>query len=145
MSNSLGAVVIPGVGTVYFGPFRASGAWGTLEAEKGVLVASDGRSRRLPAPVRARRRVRSPETDGRSRRRRAGSFAKEHGGATTKSSGSSHERHSLAFVGRAARSRRVRLFSDGTRNRRCPGTRASALGHDGCGVRAPHRSNGVAR
>src|SRR5439155_11053815 len=52
MSNSIGAVVIPGVGTVYFGPFRASGNWGTLEAEKGVLVASDGRSRRLAAPAR---------------------------------------------------------------------------------------------
>ena len=50
--NSRGAVVIPGVGTVYFGPFRASGDWGTLEAEKGVLVASDGRSRRVSAPVR---------------------------------------------------------------------------------------------
>jgi hypothetical protein len=52
MSDSRGAVVIPGVGTVYFGPFRASGVWGTLEAEKGVLVASDGRSRRLAAPAR---------------------------------------------------------------------------------------------
>ena len=52
MSNSRGAVVLPGVGTVYFGPFRASGNWGTLEAEKGVLVASDGRSRRVAAPVR---------------------------------------------------------------------------------------------
>ena len=52
MSNSLGAVVIPGVGTVYFGPFRASGPWGTLEAEKGALVASDGSFRRVPAPVR---------------------------------------------------------------------------------------------
>ena len=51
-SNSLGAVVIPGVGTVYFGAYRLSGACGTLEAEKGVLVATDGRSRRLPAPVR---------------------------------------------------------------------------------------------
>jgi hypothetical protein len=50
--DTRGAVVIPGVGTVYFGPFRASGAWGTLEAEKGVLVASDGRSRRVSAPVR---------------------------------------------------------------------------------------------
>ena len=37
MSDSRGAVVIPGVGTVYFGAFRASGVWGTLEAEKGVL------------------------------------------------------------------------------------------------------------
>src|SRR5205809_3919425 len=52
MSNSRGAEVIPGVGTVYFGPFRASGVWGTLEAEKGVLVASDGGSRRLAAPAR---------------------------------------------------------------------------------------------
>ena len=52
MSDSRGAVVIPGIGTVYFGPYRASGAWGTLEAEKGVLVASDGRSRRAAAPVR---------------------------------------------------------------------------------------------
>ena len=51
-SDSRGAVVIPGVGTVYFHAFRSSGAWGTLEAEKGVLVASDGRSRRVPAPVR---------------------------------------------------------------------------------------------
>jgi hypothetical protein len=52
MSDSRGAVVIPGVGTVYFGPFRASGGWGTLEAEKGALVATDGSSRRVPAPVR---------------------------------------------------------------------------------------------
>lgn len=44
--------MIPGIGTVYFGPFRASGNWGTLEAEKGVLVATDGRLRRVPAPVR---------------------------------------------------------------------------------------------
>ena len=51
-SNSLGAVVIPGAGTVYFHPYRLSGACGTLAAENGVLEASDGRSRRLPAPVR---------------------------------------------------------------------------------------------
>jgi hypothetical protein len=51
-SDSRGAVVIPGMGTVYFGAYRASGAWGTLEAEKGVLVASDGGSRRVSAPVR---------------------------------------------------------------------------------------------
>lgn len=51
-SNSMGAVVIPDAGTVYFHPYRMSGAWGTLQAEKGVLEASDGRSRRLPAPVR---------------------------------------------------------------------------------------------
>jgi hypothetical protein len=52
LSNSMGAVVIPDAGTVYFHPYRMSGPWGTLEAEKGVLEASDGRSRRLPAPVR---------------------------------------------------------------------------------------------
>ena len=50
-SNSLGAVVIPDAGTVYFHPYRLSGACGTLAAEKGVLETSDGRSRRLPAPV----------------------------------------------------------------------------------------------
>jgi hypothetical protein len=52
LSNSLGAVVIPGVGTIYFGPYRMTGAWGTLQADKGVLVSTDGRLRRLPAPVR---------------------------------------------------------------------------------------------
>ena len=52
MSDSRGAVVIPDVGTVYFHTYRLSGAWGALEAENGVLEASDGRSRRLPAPVR---------------------------------------------------------------------------------------------
>jgi hypothetical protein len=52
MSDSRGAAVIPGIGTVFFGPYRASGNWGTLEAEQGVLVASDGRSRRLAAPAR---------------------------------------------------------------------------------------------
>jgi hypothetical protein len=51
-SNSLGAVVIPGAGTVFFHPYRLSGACGTLAAENGVLEASDGGSRRLPAPVR---------------------------------------------------------------------------------------------
>jgi hypothetical protein len=52
MSDSRGAAVIPGTGTVYFGPYRASGNWGTLEADKGVLVATDGRSRQVSAPVR---------------------------------------------------------------------------------------------
>jgi hypothetical protein len=51
-TDSRGATVIPGSGTVYFHAYRISGDWGTLEAEKGVLLASDGRSRRLPAPVR---------------------------------------------------------------------------------------------
>jgi hypothetical protein len=51
-SDSRGSVVIPGVGTVFFGPFSASGPWGTLAAEKGVLVASGGGSRSLAAPAR---------------------------------------------------------------------------------------------
>jgi hypothetical protein len=54
--NSMGAVSIPGIGTVYFGPYNASGEWGRLSADKGVLIASDGRSRRVPAPV--------PQDDG---------------------------------------------------------------------------------
>jgi hypothetical protein len=37
LSNSLGAVVIPDVGTIYFGAYRMTGAWGGLEADKGVL------------------------------------------------------------------------------------------------------------
>ena len=36
----------------YFHPYRLAGPCGTLAAENGVLEASDGRSRRLPAPVR---------------------------------------------------------------------------------------------
>lgn len=50
-SDSRGATVIPGVGTVFFGSYRARGAWGTLEAETGVLVSSDGKSRRVSVPV----------------------------------------------------------------------------------------------
>ena len=46
------AVAIPGAGTVYFNPYRLSGRCGTLAAENGVLVAPDGGSQRLPAPVR---------------------------------------------------------------------------------------------
>jgi hypothetical protein len=51
-SNSLGAVVIPGAGTVYFHPYRLAGVCGTVSAKNGVLEASDGGSRRFPAPVR---------------------------------------------------------------------------------------------
>lgn len=51
MTNSLGATVIPGTGTVYFHSYRMAGACGTLTAENGVLEASDGGSRRVPAPV----------------------------------------------------------------------------------------------
>jgi hypothetical protein len=42
MSDSRGAVAIPDVGTVYFGAYRQTGPWGTLEADSGVLVSSDG-------------------------------------------------------------------------------------------------------
>ncbi|MET1081694.1 MAG: hypothetical protein ABWY12_01365 [Burkholderiales bacterium] len=52
LSNSLGAVVLPDVGTSYFGAYLMTGEWGALEADKGVLVSTDGRARRLPAPVR---------------------------------------------------------------------------------------------
>jgi hypothetical protein len=51
LSNSLGAVVIPDVGTVYFHAYRMTGPWGALMADNGVLVSSDGRTRRLPVPV----------------------------------------------------------------------------------------------
>jgi hypothetical protein len=50
--DTRGAVVIPGVGTVYFGPYRFSAESGRLEADTGVLVASDGVSRRVSTPVR---------------------------------------------------------------------------------------------
>jgi hypothetical protein len=49
--DSRGATVIPNAGTVYFGAFHWSGEWGALDAENGVLVASDGSSRRVSAPV----------------------------------------------------------------------------------------------
>jgi hypothetical protein len=50
-SDSRGAVVIQDVGTIYFHAYRMTGPWGALEADKGVLVSTDGRTRRLPAPV----------------------------------------------------------------------------------------------
>ena len=49
--NAVGATPIPGAGTVFVMPYRQRGAWGTLEATKGVLVNEDG-TRRLPGPVR---------------------------------------------------------------------------------------------
>ena len=52
-TDSHGATVVPDSGTVYFGDYRMSGEWGTLDAHNGVLIATDGRSRRLPVPVRA--------------------------------------------------------------------------------------------
>jgi len=50
-TDSHGAVVIPDVGTVFFGDYKMNGKWGALEANKGVLVSTDGRTRRLPQPV----------------------------------------------------------------------------------------------
>jgi hypothetical protein len=52
MSNSMGAVVIPDIGTVFFGSYRHNAEAGTLAAEKGVLLESNGGVRRVPAPVR---------------------------------------------------------------------------------------------
>jgi hypothetical protein len=52
MSNSRGAVVIPDVGTVFFGPYRHTGASGSLEAENGVLLETNGSVRRVAAPMR---------------------------------------------------------------------------------------------
>lgn len=51
-SDSHGAVVIPDVGTIFFGEYHQTGDWGALDANKGVLISTDGRTRRLPAPVR---------------------------------------------------------------------------------------------
>jgi hypothetical protein len=51
-SDSRGAVAITDLGTIYFGTYSMKGEWGAIEASKGVLVSSDGRFRRLPAPVR---------------------------------------------------------------------------------------------
>ncbi len=50
--DSHGALVIPDVGTIWFGEYHQRGPWGALDADKGVLVSTDGRTRRLPAPVR---------------------------------------------------------------------------------------------
>src|SRR3989442_7889275 len=50
---------------------------------------------------------RSPETGGRSRRRRDGLFAKEHGGETTKLSGSSRDVHDYLRALACSRHQRV--------------------------------------
>ena len=83
MFDSRGAVVIPGNGTVFFNEFRFSGAAGALEARNGVLVESESNVRHVPAPVR--------QNDGTFagdgwtfKPHPAGSFAKVHGGATSK-------------------------------------------------------------
>jgi Putative glycolipid-binding len=50
-SDARGAVVIPGSGTVYLARTSLQSRGGTLEAERGVLAATDG-SRRVSAPER---------------------------------------------------------------------------------------------
>jgi hypothetical protein len=47
-SNTLGSVVIPGAGTVFFQTFTQSGQWGRLTASTGVLRASDGTTLSVP-------------------------------------------------------------------------------------------------
>jgi hypothetical protein len=51
LSDSRGAVVLPDAGTIYFNAYRMSGPWGMLQADSGVLISSDGETRRLPVPV----------------------------------------------------------------------------------------------
>jgi hypothetical protein len=50
-TDSHGATVVPGAGTVYFGRYDIKGDWGRIEANSGVLISTDGGTRRLPAPV----------------------------------------------------------------------------------------------
>jgi hypothetical protein len=50
--NSMGAVVIPDVGTVFFGPYSHNTDSGTLRSEKGALRESSGNVHRVPAPIR---------------------------------------------------------------------------------------------
>ena len=50
--NSMGAIVIPDVGTVFFGPYTHNTESGMLQADKGVLRESEGQVRRVAAPVR---------------------------------------------------------------------------------------------
>ena len=48
--NNMGATVIPDVGTV-FRAMQNTGAWGSFDAKDGALVAADGQTISLPAPV----------------------------------------------------------------------------------------------
>jgi len=63
--NSMG-VVIPDVGTVFFGPYTHNTESGMLRAQKGVLRESSGSVRLVPAPTHATTRP-SLETVGLSR------------------------------------------------------------------------------
>ena len=48
--NNMGAVVIPGVGTV-FRSLATKGMWGSFEAGGGAMISADGQTVSLPAPV----------------------------------------------------------------------------------------------
>ena len=47
-SDTTGSVVIPGAGTVFFRNFTLSARWGRLDANNGVLRASDGATLSVP-------------------------------------------------------------------------------------------------
>jgi hypothetical protein len=50
-SDTTGSVVIPEVGTVFFRNFTRSAQWGRLNANEGVLMASDGDTLSVPVTV----------------------------------------------------------------------------------------------
>jgi hypothetical protein len=47
-SDTTGSIVIPGAGTVFFRNFTLSAQWGRLNADRGVLRASDGLTLAVP-------------------------------------------------------------------------------------------------
>ena len=47
-SDTTGSVVIPGAGTVFFRNFTRSARWGHLDANKGVLLSTDGTTLSVP-------------------------------------------------------------------------------------------------
>ena len=104
--NSMGATVLPGAGTV-FRALATKGAWGFFDAQGGALISADGETVSLPLPV----IVDATTLKGDGWTATVGPGWTVQPGPRPgdyKSSDSSHERHSLAFVGRAARSGRVR-------------------------------------
>ena len=88
--DTRGAIVIPGVGTVYSDPIASQepGAHSkrTRACSSRVMAARVGCRCQYAATT-----WRSPEMAGRSRRRRAGWCAKAHGGPTSEMPGSSRE------------------------------------------------------
>ena len=149
----MGATVIPGAGTV-FRAMANKGAWGSFDAQGGALVSADEQTISLPAPVVVD--ATTLKGDGwTATSARGGPCSRAHGRAR---SGSCGNDRSTAAAGRLVwrRLTHERSISMGTRLRSsvallalvacacsasapgigCPGTRASALGDDGCGVRA---------